>query len=68
MRVYEEFCKVTKVGPDWCSHAMKTINKQGTGDFDDPLKQAKGILSFDTYSKRKEIYEGSTSTNDERFN
>ena len=69
MRVYEEFCKVTKVGPDWCSHAVRGHKKQGTGDFDDPLKtRVQGTLKFDSYSNRKEIYDGSTTANDERFN
>jgi hypothetical protein len=36
MKVYEEFCKVTRIGPDWCSEALKTSIKEGTGDLDDP--------------------------------
>ena len=68
MKVYEEFCKVTKVGPDWCSHALKTSKKAGTGDFDDPLKSTNGTIKFENYKKRQEIYEGSSSLNEERFN
>jgi hypothetical protein len=69
MKVYEEFCKVTKVGPDWCSHALNTAKKAGTGDLDDPLKSStNGTIKFENYRKRKEIYEGACSVNDERFN
>jgi hypothetical protein len=52
MRVYEEFCKVTKIGPDWCSETLKTTKKHGTGDFDDPNKSSK-VMKFGSRPPRK---------------